>query len=327
MHPMTLRSGALELFQATIDPKSKISESNPLLGARSNSQLIKAFAGKAPAGPHAPEFNRALANVDFQNLLGDMLSSSLNSPLKFKPTHTEFTDTRFVPNFLDSGLVELNSFSLLEKPEGTEYRHAILDGSYTIAILRTFARALEITKEAYAADNIGILDRIITNVRLEVKRLEADLVYGIMAENPAGPDGKNFWSAEHTNVVAAAPVSVASLSEATVLLKNQLNADGDHLNTAPTLLLAGNENQYEIEQLFATMGQTTIRRIYEPRIRDNEWYLSSDDPFASVVKLAGSTEDVSVKLDKRWSTDGIRLNVRADRSAALTNWKTVVRCR
>ncbi len=328
MHPqpMSLRSGAFELFQAEIDSNNKISDNNPLLGARNNAQLIQAFAGKAPAGPHAPEFNRALANVDFQNLLGDMLTSSLNSPLEFKSTHSNFTDTRFLPNFKPASLYDVGSFALLPKEPGGEYKNAELSGYHVIGQLKTYARKLLITRDAYVSADFVIVDRMIQNVRREARRLEDELVYTAMEDNAVSPDGNAFFSQENNNILTSATIDISALSEAAELLANQTDIDGRRIGTVATTLISSSLNQFLTEETFARMPGSTIRRIYSPLIKTSAWYVTGDTPFCSVLRLAGSDGEVEVKAGTKFNTDNLVFHCRTDLGAALTNYRAAVRC-
>ncbi len=73
---MTLRSAGYELFQAEINSEIKVADHNPLFGATTNRQIVEAFAGRQPTSEnYRPAWSRALANIDFQKLIGDTVNA------------------------------------------------------------------------------------------------------------------------------------------------------------------------------------------------------------------------------------------------------------
>ncbi len=301
----TLRSSALELYSAALNPaKNKVSDGNLLSGSVRNSEIIRAFAGIAPAGPHAPEFNRALASVDFQNLTGDMITTSLNQPMKYVPTHEPFSDVRILPDFKPASLYEVGPLALLLKEAGGEYKNAELSGAHVIGRVETYARKILMTRDSYVNGDIVIIDRMVQNLRREAKRLEDELIYSAMENNAVGPDGEAFFSSAHANVLTSPSVDVASLTEAAELLADQKDIDGRRMGTVATTLISSSLNQFLTEETFARMPGSTLTRVYSPLIQSGAWYLTGDTPFCSILHYAGSNGAVEIKA----STDQLPLS-------------------
>ena len=86
------------------------------------------------------------------------------------------------------------------------------------------------------------------------RRLEADMVFGMLTSNPVLGDGHALFSAEHSNQGASLPLTFAGLAAARSAMRKQKGIAGlAHLDPQPKFLIVPVGLETQAEQLLASL--------------------------------------------------------------------------
>lgn len=287
------------------------------------------------------------SSSDFTSVLADVANKSMLKGYEEAPeTFERWTQRGNLSDFKIAKRADLNTFpSLLQVPEGGEYKSATLsDRSETIA-LATYGRKFSITRQAIINDDLRAFTVIPARMGRAARRTIGNLVYAVLTDNPAMSDGTALFHADHSNYVAGAStaLSVDALKEARKNFRLQKDATGNLLQITPEFLIVPAALETDAEILMNDTvypGKSNNQRnpvanmaevIVEPRLDDSSakaWYLAAGSAFDTieVAYLDGNSNPFLDQLEG-WNVDGTEFKVRIDAGVSPLEYATMYKAK
>lgn len=288
----------------------------------------------------------ALTTTDFPALLTGVTSTSMRTGYQNAPaTHAGWTGEREVPDFRPHTLAMLSEGpSLLLKPEAAEYKYGAFSESTDTFSVKTYGRLVKVTREMLINDQLDALASIPNTMGAAARRLEADMVYAKLLDNPLVKDGKALFHADHGNLMTAAPLTVDSLGAARAAMRMQKGFDGvEFIDPQPRFLIVPVAMETRAEQLIAStvdaakannvenpawIRQLTL--VADPRLDAKSqvsWYLASGPQQMEGIVRAYLEGEARPFLEQKegWTTDTMEYKVRLDIGVGLIDWRGLVK--
>lgn len=284
----------------------------------------------------------AMATDDFPALLSNIANKSLSQGYIEAPSgHALFSAEREVSDFKANTLVNLSEAPGLEKvPELSNYRAGALSDSASQFQLSTFGKILQLSRQAMVNDDTNAFTRLPQSLGAAARRLEADMVFGLLTGNPTLGDGKRLFSAEHANQGDSLPLTFAGLSAARSAMRKQKGIAGlAYIDPQPKYLIVPVSLETEAEQLLSSLvdparGNDTpnsafirgLTLIADPRLDDasnSTWYLSADPrQIEGVLRayLAGQPRPY-LEENHEFKNDAVSFKVRLDFAAGVMDYR------
>jgi ribosomal protein L37AE/L43A len=199
--------------------------------------------------------------------------------------------------------------------------------------LREFARIVALSHEALLNDDVGLIGGMIESLAGAAAACESDVAYAALLDNPTTADGFPLFSSQHGNVAAAAGITTASLTAATLLLGAQRAPTGEALNLLPSFVLCGPALAADARTVLAAQtppsGAETAavpQLVVDARIRDARWYLACDPGAWPTVVVAHLTDQPTPLVDTRngWDIEGREVRARLDVAAVAADYRGLV---
>lgn len=289
----------------------------------------------ANSEPAEEIFRRAIATGDFPDLLLSTMKRSLKQGWETlgDENYTEWTTNANASDFRAQTVVSaMANIDLKEVKEGGEYEYSsmVTDKlSYSVA---KYGRKVAFTWEALINDDLSQLTVIPEALARGYRKLEADLAYNFLINNPDFEDGVPLFHASHGNLAAtgAAPSESAfnAINNAMALQKDKA---GNFIRIVPGIIIAPLSLRQTITKLLdserfvdgeavSTQVNTVYRayskRIYEPRL--DQAFSGVAQPYfviaqprygVKIVHLSGY-ESPTVMTKESFDIDGVETKIR-----------------
>ena len=154
-------------------------------------------------------------------------------------TYQLWTSKGSNPDFKPKQIIQISEAGDLEEvQENGELKADEPADSSVSSVLATFGKTFGFTRKALINDDIGLLTQIPAAYVRAAKRGVNRAVYNLLRDNPTMSDGKQLFSAAHSNLGTGAAPSVASYQEAMGRMMHQKNLKGiETLNIRPRFVL------------------------------------------------------------------------------------------
>ena len=154
-------------------------------------------------------------------------------------TYQLWTSKGSNPDFKPKQILQIGEAGDLEEvQENGELKADKPADSSVSSVLATFGKTFGFTRKAIINDDIGLLTQIPAAYVRAAKRGVNRAVYKLLRDNPTMADGKQLFSASHSNLGTGAAPSVASYQEAMGRMMHQKNLKGiESLNIRPRFVL------------------------------------------------------------------------------------------
>lgn len=195
---------------------------------------------------------------------------------------------------------------LLLVPENGELKHDMLSSEEgPIRQLLTFGRKFTMSRQMFINDDVDFIATIPALYAQSARQGINRLVYQTLSSNPAIWDGKTLFHADHKNIVTGGAPSVASLSDARRLMKNQKAADGDVKLNIPARFM-----------IVPTSLETAAGQLIGTPIDPAAQITGVQNPFYNQFKIVSDAEldDLSANGEKEWyvAADKTRSPIQVD---------------
>jgi hypothetical protein len=299
---ITRRAGAIAARALGRKPSD---ESREYMGAKladhARELLINAGVRVNRYESDAAIVERALTTSDFPALLKSSAERSLtelvaaDSPVRTLCRPREIKDFRQIESITFSG-----PGSLDEVREGGEVRHAPPAERREVGRVKTYARAIAITREALINDDLGAFADPLRLFASAVAETEAKAFVDNFAPNGSGwgptmSDGQPLFSAAHKNVVSG-PMSTDDVGHARKTLREQELPGGGLARVTPKFVLVGPAQETAAERVLSLASVATdeenrpvfggvLRLLVEPRLSGAPWFLCADPAEAATFEF------------------------------------------
>jgi len=223
---------------------------------------------------------------------------------------------------LDSERVVLEPLeSPPEVPGGADYPSSEGGGDIYGWHLSKYGRLFTASFEAILNDDIDLIRRLLMEHISACKRLEDDLAFGLLINNPLMNDNAVYFCSGHSNLLTTNSLTAGNLTKALSQLRGQKTKGGVALRLTPNFLLVPADLEDVARKLIVDLYGDTDRLelVIESRLSTltggstTTWYLGCDpkqiDSFV-VGFLEGQTEPQVIPLRKNLKVDGQQYLIR-----------------
>ena len=284
-------------------------------------------------------FHRSLGTSDFPLLVSNAMGKvaaqaykAAQSPLK------ALARQRTLPNFKTSTAIRIGEMGRLEEmTEHGEFTHTSRAEAGEMLRLKTFGRAINVTRKLLIDDDLGLLGDMTAAMGQAAAQTEAEEMVALLTGNPALSDATPIFDASRSNTVAE-PLSEAALTDARRHMRVVKGLDGKTIIAVkPKYLVVGPELETQAEKLLAAIYATTaddvnafagkLTLVVEPRITDESWYILADP--ASVPSLQygylSAAQGVQIQRMEAWETLGLKYRAWLDFGCGWLDWRGAYR--
>lgn len=247
---------------------------------------------------------------------------------------------RTLPNFKESTSLRAGGLARLEEMgEHGEFEHTTRAESGEVLRLKTFGRAITVSRKLMIDDDLGMLGDMTSAFGEAAAQTEAEELVALLTSNPTMRDGKTVFHASRGNL-GVAPGSLftsgagAFLTNARKAMRKTTGLDSKTIiGVEPKFLVIGPESEASAEMLLAEIYPATsadvnpmtgkLIPVVEPRIADDDWYLLADParfPALSYGYLSGAT-GVQIQRQEAWDTLGLKFRAWLDFGCSITDWR------
>lgn len=297
-------------------------------------------AGISARGMSADEvFARSLGTSDFPLLVSNAMGKvaaqayrAAESPLK------ALARQRTLPNFKTSTAIRIGEMGRLEEmTEHGEFTHTSRGESGENLSLKTFGRAINVSRKLLIDDDLGLLGDMTSAMGQAAAQTEAEELVALLTSNPDLSDGTPVFDASRENTVAVS-LSETALSDARQHLRTVKGLDGKTIIAVkPRYLVVGPELETEAEKLLAAIYATTtedvnafagkLTLVVEPRIADDSWFVLADPASVPSLQYAylAAAQGVQIQRQEAWDTLGLKFRAWLDFGCGWLDWRGAYR--
>ena len=263
---------------------------------------------------------------DMPLVLGNTIARRLRDEyLEMAPTWPQFCRRATAVDFKEMTVVSLaGDVAFRDVPESGEYEHGSMLESAEKYKLSKSGRIISLSFEMMVNDDLGAFGRIPQMIASAARAKEANVIYGILNDNPNMSDEKALFSTDHKNLASTAGVpSEATLSAACVAMFEQTNLAGDPINVKPKFLVHGPQNLVTVKKMLSTdmlatkSGDINVFKgefvpVLDQRITDKRWFLLSDPAMCDTIEYAylDGMEGVTTETQYGFDVDGVAVKAR-----------------
>lgn len=272
-----------------------------------------------------------LGRSDFGIALGDSLRYFANNrydafadhlPLCGEVQVADFREILFPDVNVDTALEELN--------ENSEYTAAtFIEAMGTVgASLKTFGRRINISRQLFVNDDIGLISNLFASMGSGAARIENKLIFEGLDKNSNLQDGEPLFHVDLGNVEAS-ELSATSLAAAVSKLRKMKLRRDEAANTKARFIVTAADLEMVAHRLNYEHG-SPFEVITSPNIKDGRWYVFADPDVAPVIQLlklkGSSSRPVMIEPDKSDPHfEGVKTKARSDIGVAIVGRSGVIR--
>lgn len=244
---------------------------------------------------------------------------------------------RTLPNFKESTAIRLGDMGRLEplSEDGEIKATSRAEGGESMR-LKTFARAMTVTRELLINDDLGMLGDMTAALGEAAAQTEADELVKLITSNPAMSDETPVFDASRGNVGTAGPPSVTALTTTRQTMRTRKGMDGKTIiAVAPRYLLVSAGLETEAEKVLASIQPNKsedvnpfggkLSLLVEPRLPDDFWYVFADPARLAAMQYAylSAAQGVQIQRTEAWDTLGMKFRAFLDFGSGWLDWRPV----
>lgn len=136
--------------------------------------------------------------------------------------------------------------------ENGEFTYGTIAESAEAYAIETYVKVVAPSRQAIVNDDLGAFDRMPRMFAHSSVDLEAQVLTGLVENNPQISDGNAVFSSPHGNLVGSgAAITVDSLGGVRALMRAQTGRQGTVIGAVPAFLIVGPARETEAEQIVA----------------------------------------------------------------------------
>ncbi|MEI4473332.1 phage major capsid protein [Frigidibacter sp. MR17.24] len=283
-------------------------------------------------------FARSLGTSDFPLLVSNAMGKvaaqayqAAESPLK------ALARQRTLPNFKESTSVRIGEMGRLEEmTEHGEFTHTSRAEAGETMSLRTFGRAINVSRKLLIDDDLGLLGDMTSAMGQAAAQTEAEAMVALLAGNPDMADGVPVFHASRGNLGTTLDhaMNTEGLSRARKAMRTVKGLDGKTIiDVRPRHLVVGPDLETEAERLLAAINPTTtqdvnpfvgkLSLVVESRLDGDAWYLLADPASVPCLQYGylSSAQGVQIQRQEAWDTLGMKFRAWLDFGCGWLDWR------
>jgi hypothetical protein len=232
---------------------------------------------------------RAFSNSDFPKLVQDSLQVLLDDAFQkeeqpYLPISRVIEASDFRPHHIVKAAVSI----FAENAPGAPVEIGGAASSEETVTLKTFAQAIDISRQLLVDDHVGALQAAAQGVAAAAVRTIASRVFTVLQSNPVMGDGITLFHASHLNT-GAAGLDTAGLGATLARIRNQTSLTGERMALVPTHLLLPTASEATGRALLGTFGQNgaDIEPLFSGFLTPSTTYYALSAPGITIAALDG----------------------------------------
>ena len=304
-------------------------------------------ANQSTRGTRMEMLGRALTTSDLPNILGNVANVAvLEGWETAAETWSLWCGEGDAANFKPGKAVRLSEMDDLDEiGEEDEYKHAKLSDAAESYQVKTFGKAIRLSRRMLIDDDLGMLISIPRAMGEAASRTVGDVAWAALISNGAMGDGKALFHADHANIATIPAFNVDGVGAALKLLNSQKDMAGKRrIRTPAQFILLPTALEVTAEKFFGsdvigTAAEPNIRnpysgtfqsnnRIYEPRLDESSevvFYLAAAKGRTVVLFWLQGVKVPWIEWKDSWNTDGREGKVRIDVGGKAMDWRGLAR--
>jgi len=235
-------------------------------------------------------FERAFHSTsDFPAIFSNALNKSLLSRYELTlPTYRQLAVERPFSDFRPHPQIRAGEFPALQPvPETGELKYGSSADSGETVSVSPYGVVFSISRQMLVNDDLGAIDNILASAGDSVLIFENNTFFAMFNSNPVlKTDNKPVFDASHANLGTAAAITVPSISEGRMMLRQMRSLTGLLINVPPRILLTGPVTETAADQILTTItpNLTTsvnpfsgkLVPVTDSNITGNAWYMLTE---------------------------------------------------
>lgn len=347
----TVMAGIGDMLHARINPGTEISDAGKQYRGYSLMEVVRIFAesrGINTAGRSKSDLVAMAmhSTSDFPLLFSNLAGKTLTAAYEEEPhTWKPLARQRNLPDFKQaSDLVLAADLAPELLLEGGEYKKGTLQEAQATWKLATYARKVCITRQAIINDDLSALERTPEYLGRGFRRLESNLVWGLITGNAVtSVDGLALFAAGHNNTGTGA-IGIAGVNSAKKAMRKQTDISGVTVNLTPDYLVVPTDLEATALQFLYPTGYApstltgangpnvyagAMQLIVEPRLDGSatQWYAASAPSKVEglVYGYLADEPGPTVTTVPERDPDGVTLLARFDFGCAVKDYRFIYR--
>lgn len=279
----------------------------------------------------------------FQSIISNSVNKTLSQVYQEAPTTFQIWTSRGSnPDFKAAEhyrISEAGNLELTPQNSAIPYDTPMKDEKVTKAVL-TYSKRWGFTREAFINDDLSVLTRVPAAYVTAAKRGINQLVYKMLATNPAIFDAKALFHVDHKNLGTAGPIGKETMSEARLKMRTQKDQRGiATLNISPKYLLVPAALETDAAQFMrsesdlssSNSGVANVFRNSYTVIVDAEldayspdaWYLAADQNIADTIEVTylRGQEEPTLETDIPFDRLGMDFRIYFDYGVTVLDYR------
>ena len=347
----TVMAGIGDMLMARINPGTAISDAGKQYRGYSLMEVVRIFAesrGINTAGRSKSDLVAMAmhSTSDFPLLFSNLAGKSLDAAYQEEPhSWMPLARQRNLPDFKNAtDLVIAADLAPTQLLEGGEYQSGTLKEAQATWKLSTYARKINISRQAIINDDLSALERTPEYLGRGFRRLESNLVWALITGNSVtSVDGQVLFHASHNNT-GSGVIGVAGMNAAKKAMRKQTDISGVTVNLTPDYLVVPTDLEATALQFLYPTGYApasmtgaagpnvyagSMQLIVEPRLDGSavQWYAASAPSKVEGIVygyLADEPGPTITSVPER-DPDGLTLLARFDFGCAVKDYRFVYR--
>jgi phage head maturation protease len=273
---------------------------------------------------------------DFPLILGQMGQAVLQQAYEGEPSGIKsVARAATIDDFRPKRSIRVSDWPDLKKVnEHGEFTRGTIYESEESYQLSTYGRVIGFTRQLLINDSLGALTEPAKRFGKAAATLESKILAGILVANPQMSDGKSLFHANHQNILAAAPLDVASLGVARTTMRKQVDEKGEPAGLRAKYLVVPPELEIVAERLLTQVAATktgdvnplagSLELVVDDRLVDPKvWYVAADPNSVEGLEYAYLTGEPGPQFSERigFDVDGVEYRCRIDFGAGFLGWR------
>ena len=347
----TVMQGIGEMLYARINPGAELGDAGKQFRGYSLMECVRTFSesrGISTVGRSKSDLVAMAmhSTSDFPLLFSSLAGKSLDAADQEEPhTWTPLARQRNLPDFKQaSDLVIAADLAPEQLLEGGEYKKGTLKEAQATWKLATYARKINISRQAIINDDLSALERVPEYLGRGFRRLESNLIWALITGGATtSVDGLALFAAGHANTGTGA-LGIAGMNAAKKAMRKQTDISGVTVNVTPDYLVVPSDLEGTALQFLYPSGYSpasltgasgpnvyagSMQLIVEPRLDGSatQWYtMAGPSKIDGLVYgyLADEPGPTITPVPER-DPDGLCILARFDFGCAVKDYRFVYR--
>lgn len=298
--------------------------------------LARELTGDRRSAPSEVVARAMAQSADFPVILANagnkVLLDTYNAAL---PTYRSFAKRRDFNNFQAHSVAGLGDFPALQgKTETGDYAEGTVGEKGETLAASEYGAIYHVSRKMLINDDLGAFADMAARAALQAAHKENNVVYGVLAANPAMSDTHALFSVEHGNLDSTGDaIDVGPIAAARAAMRKQVSVDGMKLNINGRFLVVGPDSELEARRVVAAITPAnvasvnpfsgTLEVVVDASIEGNEWYVFADPALAPVLVYGYVNGGAAPTFAtyRRFESDSLKMRVQLDFGAGVVDFR------